>query len=192
MALTAGRNIALFALIAAPILSRHLESVGTRLPDWGQDTEPISEKLTRIINPVLLLFLCAAALIKVRVPLNEEDNLEILANRMPIQAVQILKTESPPGPLFSSYNWGGYIIWELYPHYLSFVDGRTDLFDDDILQDYLNLYRVDEGWESSFKNWGFQSALLEPNAPILRELQRMGWRELYRDDQAVVLTSSDG
>jgi hypothetical protein len=90
----------------------------------------------------------------------------------------------------NSYNWGSYAIWALYPHYLSFVDGRTDLFDDEILQEYLRLWRADPGWEDILSRWGLKTALLEPEAPITRELLLAGWRILYEDSQAVVLSES--
>lgn len=44
-------------------------------------------------------------------------------NMYPQRAVQFLKRSSLQGRIFSSYNWGGYLIWNL-PQQKVFVDGR--------------------------------------------------------------------
>ncbi|HLE49067.1 MAG TPA: hypothetical protein VI819_03495 [Patescibacteria group bacterium] len=41
----------------------------------------------------------------------------------PVEAVAILKNNLPGGEIFSSYGWGGYLIWQL-PQKRVFVDGR--------------------------------------------------------------------
>jgi hypothetical protein len=93
--------------------------------------------------------------------------------------------------LFNTYNWGGYVVWALYPRYLSFVDGRTDLFGDEILQEYLQAWRAEPGWPEILARWRIRVALLEPNAPLARALDEAGWTSAYRDELAVVLISPD-
>ncbi len=92
--------------------------------------------------------------------------------------------------MFNSYNWGSYVIWELYPDYLSFVDGRTDLFDEQLLAAYLTAWRADPGWETVLDRWDIQLALLEPDAPLAEALLDAGWRVGYRDSISVVLERS--
>jgi hypothetical protein len=82
-------------------------------------------------------------------------------------------------------------VWALYPDYLSFVDGRTDLFDDEILGDYLKAWRADPGWEDVLETWDIRLALLEPGAPLVDELRDKGWLQLYADEQAVVLAEEE-
>ena len=89
--------------------------------------------------------------------------------------------------LFNTYNWGGYIIWELYPEYLSFVDGRTDLFNDEILEDYLLAWKGLPGWELVFDTWDVEVVLIEPWAPLRFQLESQGWQIDYEDDLAIVL-----
>jgi hypothetical protein len=142
------------------------------------------------VNVLLLVLLVAAAGLKSIIPLSRSANETAIRDQTPVAAAAFLLEARPPGPLLNSYNWGSYVIWALYPHYLSFVDGRTDLFDDEILQEYLQLWRADPGWEDILSRWGLKTALLEPEAPITRELLLAGWRILYQDPQAVVLSES--
>jgi hypothetical protein len=187
MALLAGRNIALFALVGAPPLARHAVSVIEPIARRIRRGPQVNERIARLLNLVLLLLAILAAAIKIALPLSRDVNDDALAERLPVSAVSWIRDHQPAGPLFNSYNWGGYILWELYPNYRSFVDGRTDLFDDEILEEYLSAWRADPGWEAILEKWRIRLALLEPGAPLALMLPGAGWERLYEDDQAVVL-----
>jgi tetratricopeptide (TPR) repeat protein len=45
--------------------------------------------------------------------------------RYPSSAVTFIQSNKPSGNMFNPYNWGGYLIWHLYPEYKVFIDGRT-------------------------------------------------------------------
>ncbi len=47
---------------------------------------------------------------------------------------QFLRSGNYPPRIFVFYDWGGYAIWNLYPEYRVFVDGRADLYGDDLLR----------------------------------------------------------
>jgi hypothetical protein len=185
----AARNIALFALVAAPVLSRHLDAI---LVNWlprrtgGQE---LSSRLTRPLNVFILILIAFAALIKGALPLSNRFNEETIAESMPAEAAEYLRINQPQGPLLNSYNWGGYVLWSLYPEYLSFVDGRTDLFDDAILEEYLDVWRGNDGWQEVLSKWGIRTVLIETDSPLTRELLREGWTAAHEDDQATVFTS---
>jgi hypothetical protein len=186
----AARNIALFALVALPILTKHMSMT---LQTWFPSRAPANQlpaRTAQAVNVLLLVLLVAAAGLKSIIPMSRSANETAIRDQTPVAAAAYLLEARPPGPLLNSYNWGSYVIWALYPHYLSFVDGRTDLFDDEILQEYLQLWRADPGWEDILSRWGLKTALLEPEAPITRELLLAGWRILYQDPQAVVLSES--
>jgi len=48
----------------------------------------------------------------------------ISKGRYPEGAAQFIKSARLPGNMFNPYVWGGYLIWELYPDYKVFIDGR--------------------------------------------------------------------
>jgi hypothetical protein len=68
-----------------------------------------------------------------------------------------------------------------------FIDGRTDLYDDEIIQDWLHIVQADPGWEDLTDRWQIDLALLEPNRPAVREMRERGWQVLYEDTRAVLL-----
>jgi hypothetical protein len=187
LSLSAARNFAIFALVASPVLAKHgYRSIEPYLPK-NLETQQLPMRIAKTINVVLLFLLSLIALMKIVIPLNESTNQDLVNAQLPTDAVIFLESYSSPGPLFNSYNWGGYLIWTLYPTYLTFVDGRTDLFNDEILTSYLSAWRADPGWEGVFKEWGIELALLEPNAPVRFALHESGWSVLYEDDRSVIL-----
>lgn len=189
LAFLAARNVALFGLVALPVLTTHMNAT---LQSWlprREGASQLPQKTTRVLNLILFVALVAAAAAKSIAPLSKKVNEAAIEEQTPVAAVDFLLEARPAGPLLNSYNWGSYVIWALHPQYLSFVDGRTDLFDDEILVEYLQLWRADPGWEQIVERWELRVALLEPEAPITEELRKAGWRVLYEDPQAVVLAA---
>lgn len=65
----------------------------------------------------------------------------VAIERYPVEAVSFLKEHKLSGNMFNPYIWGGYLIWELYPEYKVFIDGRG-LIEDIFLQE-------NDVWEAS-------------------------------------------
>ncbi|UCF61920.1 MAG: hypothetical protein JSV37_04335 [Anaerolineaceae bacterium] len=188
LSLMAARNISTFALVAAPILARESYSVVKPLLEKQTPRPDFPEPIVRRVNIIIFVVLVFAALIKIAIPLTDQVNRDAVAGHVPVEAVAYLDEHPEFGSLFNSYNWGGYVVWALYPDYLSFVDGRTDLFGDEILEGYLNAWRAGPGWEGYLDRWGIGVVLLEPGAPLAIVLGHAGWELRYESEMAVVLT----
>jgi hypothetical protein len=48
----------------------------------------------------------------------------------PVNAVNYLRRNPMPGPLYNNFDWGGFLIWYM-PQYPVAIDGRTDLYGDE-------------------------------------------------------------
>lgn len=188
MALMAGRNIALFALAAPLVLTRHAAPAFEELRQrWGLrpfGTGAQSRRM-RWLNLALVAVLLVAAAARISEVLPLTANEEAYADSLPIGAVDYLRQEHPPGRLFNSYNWGGYLIWAL-PEYPVFVDGRTDLYGDQFLIDWLQALRAEEGWQQYLADWDIGLVLIEPQLPLAKVLPYEGWRLLYEDELSVL------
>lgn len=44
----------------------------------------------------------------------------------PIEATEFVHKHNLPGNIYNTYDWGGYMAWQLYPDYLMFWDGRQN------------------------------------------------------------------
>jgi len=190
-ALFAARNIAIFGLVVTPVLARYADLAWTRQwQDWGYQNVPFSNPSVRsrtALNWVLLGLIAIAGLIKIAVPLTPKTNLKAEQDSLPYQAVEFIKEEQLPGPIFNSYNWGGYLIFKLWPDYPVYIDGRTDLYDDTFIRRYLGVMVADEGWEQILVDDNINLVLVENNSIIDKFLkQDADWVEQYRDGMAVI------
>ncbi len=188
MALLAWRNVALFALAAPPVLTRHaalaLAAAGRRFGYRGM-SQMMPSQAQKSLNWALWLIVFLAAVLKVGLDFSQAANLKVFRQNMPVDAVAYIKEKSPPGRLFNSYNWGGFLLWGL-PEYPVFIDGRTDLYNDEVIDQWLQVVRAEPGWQETLGRWGVRLILLEPGMPVVGQLEAEGWQLLYKDEQAVV------
>ena len=188
MGFMAARNIALFALAAPPVLSRHAAhafSVAGRALQL-KPLESVTPRRLRRLNLILLGVLFLAVLARLVPVMPGAANADYIAQQFPVAATQAIEQAAPPGKLFNSYNYGGYLVWTLR-EYPVFVDGRTDLYNDEIITEWLAAVRAEPGWEDIFKRRGIGVVLIEPRMPLAEVLNgQPGWEELYRDELAVV------
>jgi len=180
----AQRNIALFAIVAAPLLSAWMNAALQALPPekTRKASLPLNPKFTRVFN-ALILFIAALVALGNLFTLTQKQRVE--AN-YPTAAVEWFQTNHPPGRLFNSYNWGGYLTWTL-PEYPVFIDGRADLYGNDLLAQWQDVVAARENAPSILEAWQVEAVLLEPHWKIVDALQKQGWALAFQDEQSVIL-----
>ncbi len=202
MSLWAGRNVALFALVAAPVLSRHGAVVIDRLreslyaPGTGQgalagmlNKKFAPSPLLSVVNWVLLVVIVLGCGVRIYYPLTVQANLQAQEEFLPLGAVDFIEDhqDSLPGEMFNSYNWGGYLIWRLYPRYRVFIDGRTDIYDDAFVREYLQVVWARPGWQKVLDDYKVNFILVESDGLLATFLAENGdWRLAYQDEMAVI------
>jgi hypothetical protein len=72
---------------------------------------------------------------------------QTISSRFPVKAVNFIHQNRLPGPLYNTFDWGGFLTWYM-PDYPVVVDGRTDLYGDDLNK---LLFDTQNG-EASYKN----------------------------------------
>jgi hypothetical protein len=178
------RNIGLYGLLTVPALARYSDdALRDYLPleRWGRPQPAFFIRL----NWVVLGGLTFLALSYIGLTLRQIPT--TLEAQLPAQAVQFIQENHPPGPLFNSYNWGGYLIYKLWPEYPVYIDGRTDLYQDEFIRRYLQVMAADEGWEKTLAEANINLVLIENQSGLDRFMALSPlWREVYREELAVV------
>jgi hypothetical protein len=187
----AARNIATFALASVIPISRAIQGISFPQLSRIKSTGELNPRVQRWINVSLAVVFTLAAGLKIAVPASNAYNQEVLDESYPSGAITYIAQSGINGPLFNSYNWGAYVLWKLYPNYRSFVDGRTDLFDDEVLEEYIQAWRGDQKWEDILRRWDIQLVLIEVDAPLAKVLRCSDWTLLYRDEMALVFLSPE-
>jgi hypothetical protein len=192
LALLAARNIPIVALLAAPVITRHaaegMRDLWASRPRLAALLDPLpSGRTWPALNWALLGLVLLAVLVKAADASLVSTNERYQQSRVPLQAAEYLETARPAGPMFNAYNWGGYLIWELYPQYPVFVDGRTDLYDDALLREYLRAALGQPGHVEVLDRHGINLVLIEARSFLDEHLRvNPGWRLVYADEVAVV------
>ena len=184
MALVWQRNFAVFAVAGAPVLCRHLTAI---LQNAGVSVRPARPPrgVAVAVNWLLLALILFGVGVKVAFALNPKTVRDAQTDILPVRTADFLNAAAPAGPLFNTYNWGGYLMFAA-PQYKVFVDGRTDLYDDKILTEW-RLAMLGEGWQSTFATYGIRLVVVEKDAPLVRILRAdPGWRQIYTDTQSAV------
>ena len=191
MGLMARRNFGPFALLAAPVLAEHgwvvLERVFGRLPKMARQDRPLPARATRLLNLAIVGLLAFTALAKLYVVTQPALIDYYMRQTYPVGAADWLRINclTGSGRVFNSYVWGGYLDLFL-PDHRVFVDGRTDLFGDEIIGEWANTYTAQDGWLATLNHYQVNYVLVEPGTPLLAELKRAGWRLYYQDERAVL------
>jgi hypothetical protein len=138
------------------------------------------------LNTALVAVMLIGSLAKVLLVLDAETVAEAQAAFLPVEATAYVKANALTGPMFNSYNWGGYLIFNL-PDEPVFVDGRTDLYGDAFLQTYLNTAVGGEGWRDTLDEYDIQLVFVEAQSGLARQLRgEPGWMLAHEDNLAVV------
>jgi hypothetical protein len=190
----AGRNVALLAIVAPPVLTRQLlegwDDFRARHPRWGEIVHLSARPPRRaqlILNWGILGVMVLAALVKVALPLPPAINQAQMAKILPVDAVDFVQRTHPAGKMFNSYNFGAYLVWALYPDYPVYVDGRTDLYNDAFLREYLDVMLGRPSYEATLDKYGVNLVLVEANSLLGDRLaEDSHWRKTYNDQVAVV------
>ncbi len=179
----AQRNLGLFALVCAPILSRHVSAIIER-SRWGQ--RRVSQG-SPLLNAVLLGVIILAVAFRTIITLGPTAQAQAESKLLPVNAADWILQHKPIGPLFNSYNWGGYLLWRLGAEYPVYVDGRTDVYDDRFLRNFLAITLVSPEYDQRLWDTGAKIVMIEAGSPLDNFLARNArWREAYRDDRAAV------
>jgi hypothetical protein len=120
--------------------------------------------------------------------------------RFPAGAVDFLLAHHIEGPIFNSYEYGGYLIWRLWPQRKVFIDGRA-LSENVFRDDARILYNHDESGGKSavqlldqygidvivMNGFEYATGALYKLAPALADPRDPAWKLVYSDPQAVIV-----
>jgi hypothetical protein len=105
----------------------------------------------------------------------------------PVAAVEFMKKERIPGNMLNNDEFGDYIIYRAYPRYKVFFDGRADIYGKEKLQDYLNVFNMNPGWEKVFEKYDINWVIWNVNTPLSQYLTiKKDWKLIYSDNVATI------
>jgi hypothetical protein len=194
-ALLAGRNVPLFLMVAAPAVASMLQDVLSNLrsfPSIGAVCTTISEiceeirpweRLRRVHAVSALAVLVLAALFASGASGFES---QFDPDRFPVTAIPVVGPSNSQR-IFASDQWGGYLIYRLYPSKRVFIDGRADVFGQELSNTSVAILNARHDWRHQLDRFAVDMVLIKPDAPLATVLKTSpGWRMLFDDGKAIV------
>ena len=173
---TAVRNIAFFAVIAAPVLSR--------LWVRGHPTERL-----RPVNRVASVFVAVAAAAAAAGVAAKWQNPGGLGWE-PLSPRAVAAIRTCPDPMFNQFEDGGYLMWAI-PEKKVFIDSRVDAYPLDLLRrsraaDLFGDYR------RLFQDYRIACAVVRTGSPLDANLRKDGAQAGYTDSSRTVFIARSG
>jgi hypothetical protein len=201
-ALLSVRHVPLFMIVAAPVVAREITALieqGARRGNaWLKILQDIAEdygggrRAPSETGPVVLNLAGLAAIATVAVMLSVRGHepqwkAEFPERHFPTRAVDALGERLRAGRLFSTDQWGDYLIYRFYPDMQIFIDGRSDFYDPAIRDQYVSLMNGKWDWRQILDEHRLEAVLLPPSWALTTTLKiDPGWRLVYDDGAALL------
>lgn len=197
-ALGSVRHVLLYVLAATPLVARELSQMLASLRGpWGSAiaglAAPGGAPNTRAVGvPVVGLAAVGLALAALDSGAPRWQ-VEFPRERFPHAALAQTEKKLVGRRVFTSDQWGDYLIYRYYPAARVFIDGRSDFYGPEIGQQYLDALGAAHGWERILDRYRIDAALLPAEWPLATLLKaHPGWQLDYDDGRALVLRRRPG
>jgi hypothetical protein len=194
------RNVPIFMIVAAPLTATAVvDWLGSlsraRIAVWIQkaaelvraasdEVAPI-ERLWRVhAIPVAILVLFGLAMHSPAAGTALKPEYD--ANAYPVGALSVL--QDPALRIFTNDEWGDYLLYTRSPEGGKvFWDGRSDFYGGANVEKWLSVLGVKWDWQQTLDQYGVDTILLPPQAPLATTLKGSSrWRVVYDDGIAIV------
>ena len=211
LALFSVRNIPIFAVVSAPgvglAIRDWLRLVDSRWPlDWcgklaaslaelemGLQSIASHQKRRRwhLVPCLVVLALTFSVSHAGRIRTLQADFNRSL---FPADAATLLSLNgtAPSLRLYASWQWGGYLIYRLWPSVRVFDDGRTDFYGPRFVEEGLRAWEARPDWAEIFAKYRVNAALVPPDSSLATVLlERADWKLVYSDNVAMMFMRID-
>jgi hypothetical protein len=203
LALFSRRNLPLFAVVAAPVIAGTLEefaalALESRGAAWIRKSARCLAELGReylamdgagrfpVAGTAALALVFALSYMPGSTPLLRA---EFDPQKFPQAAAESLRAEDR---IFTTDQWGAYLIYRFYPNQKVFIDDRSDFYGAEFCSRYLTIVNVRYDWERSLKRYGVDTVLLPVDAALAGTLKESArWRPVYDDGVAILFRLKD-
>ncbi len=190
-ALYSARNIPLYAQVAVIALAPAAESLIDEMLPAAQRVLSRTDELDRASWGWVWAVVVVAALIGAQASGTKVDAWG-MGNAFdprvfPVAAVDALKDSPPAGNMFNDFNWGGYLLYRLWPQKQVFIDGQTDFYGEALTREYLQVANVEPGWEAVLDRYKVRWVIVPPSRALAARLDASSdWARQYKDETAGV------
>lgn len=188
-ALVSVRHVPIFMIVALPPIALDVTQL---VQQWAQRAGPkstaavfaeIGEKAGGNLRPVGIWSLAMLGLAAVFTSSWPSD---LSSRYFPTSLVRRHSEELVNARVFTTDQWGDYLLWVNYPRQRVFIDGRSDLFQT-TSGDYIKISNGQQGWKELLEHYRIDTVLVPAGLPLARNLSKdPGWQEVDREKSTVL------
>ncbi len=196
-ALSGVRHVPLFALVSAPLVAAGLTEIagamaaGSARRNPGRILWDLGMELRagfRRFSPWAPLL---AALVALFTPAARWPR-DFPEAKFPVSLVRTQAGHLTGTRIFTSDQWGDYLIYHEFPRRKVFIDGRSDFYGPGLGGEYLALMEGRPGWDNLLRKYEFDALLIPAGWPLASlAANHPGWR-LVASDRLGVLYVAGG
>ena len=190
LALAIARNIPLFCLVAAPILTQWARRALEPVVPFTRLEERLStiESSLRGYFWAPLAFLLTTLILALSASGSNRTLYSYNAASFPVKAVDWIGAHPQQGNMLNDLNWGGYILYRLWPTHRVFIDSQSDFYGEEFIRQYDSIITGKDGWADLLADWQVEWMIIAPGSR-LATLARLEpeWKVTYEDAIAVIL-----
>ncbi len=180
-ALVSVRHVPVFAMVGAPLIAveatRWVRS--GMLARLGEDYRAAFGR-TSLWTPALVI-----ALALMGAPLRWPADFPAL--KFPTGLVARCGKQLVSARVFSTDQWGGYLIYRGWPRQKVFIDGRSDFYGAEMGKLYLRTAYAHRGWDATLDRYGVELVLADRDWPLAARLEESAaWRRVDQDGAAIL------
>lgn len=193
--LGSSRHIPLFLLIASPAIALEATSLWNRIFQ-GQPRNSIRNILHSLSRDVATgfrrtTFWIVFGTLPVVAITSARSWPTDFAKTFPVGMVAAQQDRILGSRLFTSDQWGDYILYKLWPRQKVFIDGRSDFYGEKLGKEYLSLMNADFRWREIVRRYDFNVLLLPVKWPLVSVVKLSPeWRVVADDGTAILFEHS--
>lgn len=189
MSLLMARNIPLFAIASAPILSVKVNKFLSKHKTWQQINERFAgfgATSTLSVWPIAMAIIAFVYLVVFNLKF-ERTYYQFDPAVFPVGAVEFLKENPQKGNMFNEFNWGGYLEYQLFPDYKVFLDSQSDFYGEPLMREYDQITTAQSDWMNLFDKYHVEWVIIPLDTHLKQTLRdKLNWKIIYQDNTAAI------
>jgi hypothetical protein len=203
LSLQAERHVALAAMVLTPIVAEHFtvlfgdigNAVGrsANFVRWRRAAQDWHRGMLAIDRQVhgRALYILSAVFLLLLISSPRAEKLlspHFDASRFPVAAADFIAASHLKGNPYAHDQFGGYMIYRLWPQVSVFIDGRGDFYHQSaVVDDAIHIVTVKPDWQTLLDKYDVGWMLLRRNEPLALIAALNGkWENVYSDATAQV------
>jgi hypothetical protein len=187
--LAVARNIPFFVIAAAPVLSDLMGVLLGHVPPWSRIEQQFANLEARFVGFILpaIVTIVTACSVAYRDKTQGGQIFGYNSRTYPVAAVAWLQDHEIEGNMLNDINWGGYLLYELWPAKRVFIDSQTDFYGESFVRTYEATVLGLPGWEDTLAQYDVAWAILPSSSPLATLLaSNSAWTIAFEDDTASI------